>query len=480
MKNGCIRRAWQRTWVKIVVLTGGGLVLLALAVVGTFAWMFIPRVAPANFPAPANATEAYEQDLSYLLAYGKYEKAFQDAGKRAAFTEQIKKIRQDLAGMSPARFELAVAGAAALADNGHSNVSPIGRTRRLNHFPIRTGPFEDGEFVLQATLAQADLLGAELLEVEGHPIVEVVNAFLPYFGGVERRARFFSHLLIMSPALLHAQGFTESADGARLTLRRQDGEIVTRFLDGIPPRNAERQPFGRELMDYRTPKKDRETWRHLMDGKQPPLYLAEPDEPYLYRFLEDKDGAYVKINFNADVGERSLTGWLDGVMADLSVRRPRFAVVDLRFNGGGTDATADFAERLPSLVDNGGRIYILTSRETFSAALGAAAQFKLAAGDRARIAGGLVGDRLRFIGNGGELYELPNSGVTLSVWSTWEDYHDGCWDWTECFWLSPFFRKPGVDDLQPDLPVALNFRDYVLGRDAALEAVLADVAETRP
>ena len=58
----------------------------------------------------------------------------------------------------------------------------------------------------------------------------------------------------------------------------------------------------------------------------------------------------------------------------------------------------------------------------------------------------------------------------LRVWSTWEDIRDGCWDWTDCFWMSPYFRKPGVESLEPDIDAPLRYEDYVAGRDAALEA----------
>jgi hypothetical protein len=473
-----IRQFFRKTWVKVSLLLLGSVVAIFLVVAGLFFSLFLPSLPDPEFPEPANATEAYEQDLAYLSTYAGLEKALDDTGKRSAFTDYLAAARNELDDMTPARFELLVAGAVALADNGHSNVSAIGRTRRVNHLPIRTGPFEDGEFVLQARHEHADLLGAEIVAIEGHPIAEVAQAFVRYFGGIEHRSRFFTHLFINSPALLHAEGFTASPDGATLTLRMPNGATVECQLDAIEPMEDKRLPFGREVMDYRVPEEDEQDWVHLMTGRPPPLYLAEPDEPYLYRFLDEYNGAYIKINFNWDIGERSLTGWLEEVAADMLARSPAFAVVDLRFNGGGTDATADFAQALPALVADDGPIYVVTSRETFSAGIGAAAQIKQFAGGRARIVGGLVGDRLRFVANGGDPMTLPNSRIPVRVWSSWEDYGQGCWDWTECFWLSPFFRKDGVGDLEPDLPVGMNFSDYAENRDAALEAVLADVARS--
>jgi hypothetical protein len=471
-----IRRFLRKTWVKVTLILVGSIVALLLGAFGIFKWRFIPSVPEPDFPQPTSQIEAFEQDLDYLALYATLEKAFDEDAKREAFADYLASVRGQLDTMTPMRFEVLVAQAVALADNGHSNVSPIGLTRRINHFPIRTGPFEDGEFVIQAQRQYENLLGAELVAVEDHPIADVVDAFVPMFGGVEQRSRFFTHLFINSPALLHAQGFSASADGTLLTFKLPDGEFRDVYLEGALPEDGRRLPFGREVMDYRVPEEDAPDWLHLMAGKEAPPYLAEPDEPYLYRHLEEANGAYVKINYNYDVGERSLINWLGEVADDMRARQPDFAVVDLRFNGGGTDATNRFAKDLPSLLSNDGTIYVVTSRETFSAGIGAAAQIKRFGGPRVRIVGGPVGDRLRFVANGGTLFKLPNSGIGIRVWSSWEDYADGCWDWGECFWLSPFFRTEGVGDLEPNVRVPMNFSDYASNRDAVMEFILTDAA----
>ena len=474
-----MQRFFRKTWVKVTLGILGCVVVLFLMGYGTFKRLYIPSVPEPAFAQPADQVEAWSQDLEYLDLYADLEKAFDDPDKRDAFRRRIASLRSELDTMTPARFEIAVAEAVALADNPHSNVSPLSISRRVNHFPVRTGPFEDGEFIVQAKRGYEHLLGAEILAVEGHPIDDVTSAFVSLFGGPENRSRFFSHLYINSPALLHARGFTAAAGGAELSVRLANGETRDVFLEGTTLPDQRRLPYGRELMVYRVPEKDAEDWVHLMAGYEPPLYLAEPDEPYLYRHLDEPNGAYVKIDFNWDIDGRSLKDWLEEVAADIGTRQPDFAVVDLRFNGGGTDATNAFAEELPALIGNGGPIYIVTSRQTFSAGIGAAAQIKKFAGERARIVGGLVGDRLRFVANGGTLFKLPNSGISTRVWSTIEDYADGCWEWSECFVFSPFFRTEGVGDLEPHIPIPVSFADYASNRDAALDAILADVATFR-
>lgn len=472
-----MRQFFRKKWVKVTSAILGSLAVLVLAAYGTFKWLYIPSVPEPDFAEPANQSEAYSQDLDYLQLYADLEKAFEDKDKKQAFRRHVESLRSQLDTMTPEQFEIAVAQAIALGDNPHSNVSPIGMSRRVNHFPFRTGPFEDGEFVIQARRGYEYLLGAEIIAVEGHPIAEVTASFVSMFGGPENRARFFTHVYINSPALLYGQGFTATPDGAELTFRLAHGETRNAYLEGTMLPDEQRLPYGREVMDYRVPEQDEGDWLHLMADLEPPLYLARPDEPYLYRHLDGPNGAYVKINYNHDVDGWSLRDWLEETAADMRARQPAFAVVDLRFNGGGTDATNRFAEELPSLVRNDGIIYIVTSRETFSAGIGAAAQIKKFADERARIVGGSVGDRLRFIANGGTLFKLPNSGISARVWSTFEDYADGCWDWGECFVLSPFFRSDGVDDLEPHIAIPTNFSDYASNRDPVLDTILAEVAE---
>ncbi len=470
-----MRKFFRKTWVKVTSAILVLVVALLLSAYGTFKWLYIPSIPAPEFPAPADPFEAYSQDLEYLELYADLEKAFDDEAKREAFHRRVALLHSQLDTMTPERFEVAVAQVVALADNPHSNVSPLSMSRRVNHFPVRTGPFEDGEFIIQATREYEELLGAEIIAVEGHPISEVTESFVTMFGGPENRSRFFTHIYINSPALLFGQGFAAKPDGAELTLKFANGETRNVYLEGTMLPDNRRLPFGREVMDYRVPEEDEDDWVHLMAGREPPLYLAEPDEPYLYRYLEEPNGAYVRINYNFDVDGRSLKGWLEEVAADMRPRRPDFAVVDLRFNGGGTDATNRFAKELPSLVADNGPIYIVTSWETFSAGIGAAAMIKKFAGDRARIVGGTVGDRLRFIANGGSPFTLPNSGISARVWSSVEDYADGCWEWRECFVLSPFFRTEGVGDLDPDVVIPTSFADYASNRDPVLETILAEV-----
>jgi hypothetical protein len=464
---------FERPAVKRSLIAIGVLALGFAAIVVTFYRKFVPSVPEANFPEPASQYEAYVQDLTFLKGYADHEKALDDPEKRERFLTFIDRALEDLQGMTPSRFELLVARAVALADNGHSNVSPVSRTRRFNHMGVRTGPFDSGQYVIQAMNRHADLVGAEIVAIEGTPVEDVLDSLASTFGGVAHRSRFFGHLMVISPQLLHADGFSESPDEVVVTFWLPDGTLLEREMSGEMLGDDRRHPYGREVLRYRVPEKDEGEWVHLLEDREPPLVLADPEEPFLRRFL-DEGGVYIRLNYNYDYGGRSLKGWLKELEGGMRERRPAFAIVDMRFNGGGTDATAPFAKKLPSLVVDDGPLYVMTSAQTFSAGIGASAQFKEYGGGRTKIVGSPVGDRMRFVANGGASWVLPNSGLSIRVWSSWEDYADGCWDWGECFWLSPHFRHPGVGDLDPDISAVMTFADYVEGRDPLLEAALAD------
>ena len=110
-----------------------------------------------------------------------------------------------------------------------------------------------------------------------------------------------------------------------------------------------------------------------------------------------------------------------------------------------------------------------------SAAITTVATLKQAGGDRVRIVGEDVGDRLDFWAEGGT-FALPNAFLQVHYAAGRHRYDGPCDDRRDCFWLDE--RYPArVHDLRPDIPAPWTFAAYRQRRDPALEAVAA--AETR-
>ena len=100
------------------------------------------------------------------------------------------------------------------------------------------------------------------------------------------------------------------------------------------------------------------------------------------------------------------------------------------------------------------------------------ARLKFFAGARGLQIGGQIGDRGQFWGEGGRT-ELPNSKIRFRYATAYHDWEKGCGlaDIGRCFLFNYAYAvAPG--SLAPQVETGLTFRDYLTGRDPAMEEVL--------
>jgi C-terminal processing protease CtpA/Prc len=144
-------------------------------------------------------------------------------------------------------------------------------------------------------------------------------------------------------------------------------------------------------------------------------------------------------------------------------------VVDMRFNtGGNLDIAKTFMEHLGALARKRNmKVYVITGRATFSAGLFHAMQLRQYA--NAILVGEPVGDELDFWSEGGNVV-APNSKLSFHYA---DRFHS----------MSPVERPElkeylvtgsdlSVKNPKPDILVNMTVRDYLLGRDPALEAIV--------
>ncbi len=467
-----LRNLLRRKIVKRGLITLGLLIVPIIGFFAAFIFLFLPIIPSPKFHQPANQNEANLQDLEYLKTFPKYDKSFSEGDRESDFIRFVEDLEARVEDFSAGDFELAVAQAVALANNAHTNVSPEERSSRVNQFPVRFARFREGILIVQARREHGDLLGARVESFAGVPTAEIIERFRPYFGGREQRARFYAPLNMGSPQLIHALGIGESPESMELAFVTRDGQFMKRVLRALSPDQSRYHPYGRDIYEYVLPEAKGDGWQVLMEGQIPPRYLKHPSRPFDHQFLDQYDGIYIRLDFNHNRGRWNLKKFLRSVKKELEVRTPSFAVIDLRFNNGGTSTLEEFAETLPTLLKPDGDIYVVTSGGTFSYGIGAAAMFRYYGNGKVLIVGEPVGDRLRFWANGGTTFRLPNSGITMRAWSSLEDYENGCWDWMNCFWFSPTFRRRGIESLRVDVPIEQSFDDYVAGRDSVLTTIL--------
>ena len=449
--------------------------VILVVIVAPAAFILYPTLK--SYPAVETASASTQaektlQDLAFLRKLPQVDRSFSDQS-RAGFDAALDALEARASELDRAAFAIGAARAVALADNGHTNVHGLVAGHGFNVVPIRVGWFDDGLFVVATGLDQRDLLGANVTGVNGRPAEEVASALRTLVGGPENLAREFVPNFIQSPELLHAAGLGDSADAATFQVILRDGSQTEVSLAANP---GEPEPMTRSFWPKRhlspvAMPEEKASWTHVLDAASPP-YLSRPDLNVWHDYLDDGSVLYVQINRVRDQ-DGSMRDYLADAMKEAASRQVKHAVVDLRFNPGGNyELTGDFSQALPDLLPADGKVFILASGNTFSAAISTASRLLYFAGPRAVLVGEPMGDRPRFWAEGGSA-RMPNAGLSIRYSTAYHDWENGCSlpQIRTCFFLNYIYAKP-AGSLAPDIAVGQTFASYAAGKDAVLEKAM--------
>jgi hypothetical protein len=280
----------------------------------------------------------------------------------------------------------------------------------------------------------------------------------------------------MAPQLLRHIGVTAEVDQIPLTLRMPDGAVRSTLLSPPPtpdPGDRHNPVLSGYSVLIPVPAAVPGRWTHVLDdvSRRPAIYLPATD--LAQEWMGDHHNVlYLRSNTVIGVDNSALDQKLFGVLQNAIVAgQPQSVVVDLRLNNGGNlFNTVLFAQALPRLLPAGGRIFVLISRATFSAALVTAAMLKGNGGDRVMLIGETMGDDSRFWAENCDV-RLPNSGIIVSYSTGFHDWTGGCSDPQRCYWPAVAFATR-VQSLEPEVRIEPSFADYAAGHDPVLEAAL--------
>jgi hypothetical protein len=453
-----------------VAATLGGLLLLLGVVWFAFTRTFYPSPPTAHVSGASDVATQQREDFDYLSNYFDLNRTF-TVQSRARGEALVAQYRQRLGSLSNAQFDLGIAQIVALADNGHSRVEPGPLSRRHNRLPCRFYHFDDGYRIIRARTACAGLLGAKLLQLDGHPIEAVADGMFQYFGGPKNHYdQFASVFFLESPELLNAAGLTDAADRVALHVLLADGATRDVTVIAEAPDAAAPRVYSDEYLSPNRIENEPADWKPLLaTDAQLPLFLRDYSaEPFQAVYWRDEGIYYAQFRSNEDEPGHPIAAFVARIEHEIAADRPHAIVLDMRLDQGGNfTTTASLMKYLTKLADSVEHVYVLTSAWTFSAGIVSVALLKEHNGKKVTLIGDPVGDRMRLWAEGGSL-KLPNSGLVIGFATGLHDYSKSCFGQPGCFWTMYLFPMH-VQSLDPDIRLPYNFDDYVGLRDPILE-----------
>ncbi len=328
--------------------------------------------------------------------------------------------------------------------DGHSGIFPLasGHSRVLHLFPLFLYKFSDGLFVVAAP-GRPSLVGARLLAIDGLPADELeqkVRPLVPRDNEATRTDRFMSFML--TAEVLHGLGLRSGVDAARFSLQKPGAAPFDVTLSPVTASSYLR------LMRPAFP-----SFVYALPRRPAPLYLRRRAEDHYVTTLDH--GRVVYVGYNLTLG--GTDGEAQKVARLARKRKVRRVVVDVRLNPGGDNGT--YIPLLRALraksVNRRGRLVVLISRSTFSAAQNFITELERRT--RATFVGETSGGSPNMYGDS-QPVDLPTAGLRVNV--------------AGIYWQKSFAGDTRVA-IEPKLSVPLSGTAFFRGKDPILAAALA-------
>jgi hypothetical protein len=414
--------------------------LTAIVVAGSATLAFVSwQARPVSDPVAG-----WRSDLSWLVSEARRVHA---GPNRPAHTPAFARAADDLSRRIPdlpdRRIVVEIQRLMALLGDGHSLVyAAPGPHATFSMLPIDLYLFEDGLFVVGGTGAGEELVGSRIVRFGSQPTSEVLRRMEPFISRDNAiGSKAFIQMYAVMPAFLEACGAATGDE--RVTLTVVDAQQRTRdvTLAAGPARRVRRRLF--PPPGARNPT---------------PLHLQQADRAYFLRALPDDRAVYVQFNQVANAPTQSLAAFSNELQDTLASTRAQTLIVDVRHNNGGNNQLLEPLLQAVAAFASGEtdrRLYVLTSRATFSAAQNFITRLERRV-PGAVFAGEPSMSSPNFTGEDNPV-SLPFSGLTVSISNRyWQD-------------SDPRDARPWI---APQLPVALTSTDWLENRDPVLTAVL--------
>lgn len=325
---------------------------------------------------------------------------------------------------------------AATVGDGHTSVQIPPYFKR---YPISVYWFGRDLRVIAAAKQYESTLGSRVVKIGDLDIAEAAKRVSTCFPSAAAENEWFvlnsGPAFLTRPEVLHALGIAPDLSRASFTLELESGEVRTVDLEPIavpPPVNG---IVNLGLTDV---------------AKEPPLYRQKLTEPFWFTYLQDSQTTYVNFKRYPSLKQNA-----QALFAFIDRNPTRRLVIDLRQNGGG-----DFIEGREQLIarikkhpiNQRGRLFVLVGRQTFSAAMVNAIDFRKET--NAILVGEPIGERPNSYAENDQM-TLPNSRLVVSYSTRYYKFVD-----------------EDVPAVKPDVMIEPNWSDFRGGRDGVMDWIL--------
>ena len=399
--------------------------------------LLLPAALAAEAPDPIHARR---EDLDFLCAALEEVHPGFPTLAREAFAAKKAEIEESLPTASDQTFALDLQSLTALLRDSHTttNLSPILSTSPL--YPFQLGWYEESWVLLAAPAEYKPLLGQPVTALNGIPMDEVtarLSSLISADNPVKLRRQVSQ--VLMAQAVLAYVGLADEDSPLSLTLSGGDALSLTPLS---PEECAVLAPDAMALLPL--PAAPTHQQRKT-------AYFSQPLSEKVY---------YIQYNTCQEDPEDPMEAFAARVAADWDEGDYNTLLIDLRYNGGGSDGVLyPILMWAAGLVRQGHTVYGLIGEATFSSTIINAVEIQELGGI---LAGSPTSGSADHYGST-RGFTLPHSGIRVSCSQKFID-------------LETLFEAGvglGVESLTPDLPVEQTLTDALAGRDTLVDAILA-------